>query len=94
LSIANLVVNIKPANHSRLVEEWHVVHGPRLTSNFGADLYENLVADASHVLALRDGVREHHLGRHGDLLEQESLQVIVERGLSLGAREDEYDCLH
>ena len=67
------MININAANHSRLIKERHVVHCPRLATNFRTDLNKNLVANASDVLASANRVGQDYLRRYRDLLDEKSL---------------------
>ena len=86
--------HVHAANHSWLVHEGEIGHGPRDATNLGVDLDEDLVDNGAQVLALCDGVAQHDLGGHSEFGQKESLDVIVEGILALGPRHEKHNSLH
>ena len=88
------MVDVDAADHGWLVKKWHVRDGPRLSTDLRADLNEDLAADAANVFAAGDRVCQNNLTRHGQILQQKPLQVVIERSFSLCARKNEHNGLH
>ena len=86
--------DIHSAHHCGLVHEWKVVDGPRNTTDLGIYLDQDLVYDRPQILALSDGIAQHYLRWNGELGQEESLDVIVQRVPPLLPRHEQDHCLH
>jgi len=85
LPTADFMEHINTTDHGRGVKVGQVIHCPRLSTHFGTDLDENLIADRPHILAPGNGVDKHNLRWDWNFLKEQSLQVVIERSFSLGS---------
>lgn len=79
--------DIHTTNHRWFRHERQVVNGPWNASDFGVHLDQHLADDRAEILTLGDCTYKNHLGRDGELGEEELLDVIVERALALLTRQ-------
>ena len=79
--------HIHPTNHGWFRHKRQTVDGPRNASNFGVHLDQHLADDRAEILTLGDCTYKNHLGRDGELGEEELLDVIVERALTFLTRQ-------
>ena len=86
--------DVHAANHSWLVHEGQIGHGPRDATNLGVDLDEDLVDNGAQILALCNSVAQHNLGGHSEFSQKEPLDVIVQGILALGPRHEQHNSLH
>lgn len=94
LAGGDLGEDVDAHDHGGSIGEGEVGHGPRDSAYLGSDLGQDLVADAAEALACHDGLGEHHLDRHSLLVVAELLDLGVEGGTVLLARQDADDQIH